>query len=29
MIDFQVAEDCELARAAIGRAQNRPRAWRA
>jgi hypothetical protein len=29
MFDFQVEEDCELARAAIGRAQNRPRPWRA
>jgi len=29
MFDFQIAEDCELARGAISRAQNRPRPWRA
>jgi hypothetical protein len=29
MFDFQVEEDCALARAAIGRAQNRARPWRA
>jgi hypothetical protein len=29
MFDFQVDEDCRLACAAIGRARNRPRPWRA
>ena len=29
MFDFQVKEDCDLARAAIARAQTRPRPWRA
>ena len=29
MFDFQVKEDCDLARAAIAHAQKRPRPWRA
>jgi hypothetical protein len=29
MFDFQVEEDCDLACAAVARAQNRPRPWRA
>ncbi|HUU89623.1 MAG TPA: hypothetical protein VM238_00280 [Phycisphaerae bacterium] len=29
MFDFQIAEDCQLARAAIRAAHNRPRPWRA
>jgi hypothetical protein len=29
MFDFQIQEDCDLARAAIDRAQKRPRPWRA
>ncbi|MBE3069658.1 MAG: hypothetical protein IMZ66_05415 [Planctomycetes bacterium] len=29
MFDFQVKEDCDLARAAVAKAQNRPRPWRA
>jgi len=29
MFDFQIEEDCWLARQAIATAQNRPRPWRA